>query len=76
MGEIRNNLGNVRLSDWFNRPVLLEQGDNFDSLTRGMASQAELKSDQFHDSEVLFSSQKVTNYILMYIIISDNTIPL
>lgn len=52
VGEMRNPMGNLRLSDWFNRPVIIEQGDNFDSLTRGMASQPELKSDQFHDSEV------------------------
>ncbi|KAK9723435.1 hypothetical protein QE152_g19233 [Popillia japonica] len=52
VGEMRNPMGNLRLSDWFNRPVIIEQGDNFDSLTRGMASQPELKSDQFHDSEI------------------------
>ncbi|XP_022901583.2 peroxidase-like isoform X1 [Onthophagus taurus] len=52
VGEYRNNMGNIRMSDWFNRPAVLEQGTNFDDLTRGMASQPELKSDRFHDSEI------------------------
>lgn len=52
VGEFRNNMGNIRLSDWFNRPVIVEQNNNFDSLARGMATQPELKSNEFHDSEV------------------------
>lgn len=50
--EHRNSYSNLRLSDWFNRPGVLEQGNNFDDLTRGMATQPELNSDPYSDSEV------------------------
>lgn len=40
------------MSDWFNRPAIIEQGDNYNDLTRGLATQPELKSDIYHDSEV------------------------
>jgi peroxidase len=50
--EHRSSYGNLRLSDWFNRPAILEEGDNFDELTRGLATQPELASDPYHDSEV------------------------
>ncbi|XP_018321308.1 peroxidase [Agrilus planipennis] len=50
--ETRNGYGNIRLSDWFNRPLVLEGGNVFDDLTRGMATQPELKADPFMDSEV------------------------
>lgn len=40
------------MSDWFNRPAVIEQGNNFDDLTRGMGTQPELASDEFHDSEI------------------------
>lgn len=40
------------MSDWFNRPAVLEQGNNFDDLARGLLTQPELASNQFHDSEV------------------------
>jgi peroxidase len=50
--EYRSSYGNLRLSDWFNRPAILEEGDNFDELTRGLATQPELASDPYHDSEV------------------------
>lgn len=48
----RNSYGNLRLSDWFNRPAILEQSENFDDLTRGMATQPEMQANQFCDSEV------------------------
>lgn len=51
--EHRNSYSNLRLSDWFNRPAVLEQGNNFDDLTRGMATQPELDSDPYFDSEVI-----------------------
>ncbi|RZB39260.1 hypothetical protein BDFB_005392 [Asbolus verrucosus] len=50
--EHRSSYGNLRLSDWFNRPAILEEGDNFDELTRGLATQPELASDPYHDSEI------------------------
>lgn len=51
--EPRNSYSNIRLSDWFNRPAVLEQGTNFDDLTRGLGTQPELQADQFFDSEVM-----------------------
>lgn len=51
------------MSDWFNRPVVLEQGNNFDDLSRGMVTQPELASDEFHDSEVINNILYVTVYI-------------
>lgn len=50
--EHRQSYGNIRMSDWFNRPAIIEQGNNFDDLTRGMGTQPELASDEYHDSEV------------------------
>ncbi|XP_015832935.2 peroxidase [Tribolium castaneum] len=52
VNEHRSSYGNLRLSDWFNRPAIVEQGDNFDELTRGLATQPELASDPYHDSEI------------------------
>ncbi|XP_063908767.1 peroxidase [Zophobas morio] len=52
VNEHRSSYGNLRLSDWFNRPAILEEGDNFDELTRGLATQPELGSDPYHDSEI------------------------
>ncbi|KAJ8926640.1 hypothetical protein NQ314_020974, partial [Rhamnusium bicolor] len=49
--ESRKSRGSLRLSDWFNRPQILEEGDNFDDLARGLNTQHELASDQYHDSE-------------------------
>lgn len=51
--EQRSSYSNIRLSDWFNRPAVLEEGTNFDDLSRGLATQPELQSDQFFDSEVI-----------------------
>ncbi|KAF2900909.1 hypothetical protein ILUMI_05314, partial [Ignelater luminosus] len=50
--EHRDRFGNIRLSDWFNRPAIIEQGNNFDDLTRGLTTQPEEKSNQFSDSEI------------------------
>lgn len=50
--EQRNSYSNLRLSDWFNRPAVLEEGSNFDDLSRGLGTQPEMLSDQFFDSEV------------------------
>lgn len=54
--EHRQSYGSLRMSDWFNRPGIIEEGDNYNDLTRGLATQPELKSDRFHDSEVNLSS--------------------
>ncbi|XP_030749418.1 peroxidase isoform X2 [Sitophilus oryzae] len=52
VSEKRNSYGNIRLSDWFNRPAIIEQGNNFAELTRGLATQPELAADAYHDSEI------------------------
>lgn len=36
ISEIRSSTGALRLSDWFNRPAIIEANDNYDSLTRGL----------------------------------------
>ncbi|XP_011500917.1 PREDICTED: peroxidase-like [Ceratosolen solmsi marchali] len=46
----------LRLSDHFNRPAVIEEDDNLDKLTRGMAFQPQEASDQWFDSEI-------TNYL-------------
>ncbi|XP_066254166.1 peroxidase-like [Euwallacea similis] len=52
VSEKRNSYGNVRLSDWFNRPAILEQGNSFDELTRGLGTQPQLAADPYHDTEI------------------------
>ncbi|XP_041968112.1 peroxidase-like [Aricia agestis] len=42
----------VRMSDWFNRPLLLELYNSFDDLTRGLTAQPQDFSDQSWDSEI------------------------
>ncbi|CAG9772543.1 unnamed protein product [Ceutorhynchus assimilis] len=50
--EARNTIKTARLSDWFNRPGILEQKGAFDALARGLNTQAEMHSDAFHDEEI------------------------
>lgn len=50
--EDRHLAGVVRLSDWFNRPLLVELENAFDDLTRGLTYQPMGYSDQFWDSEI------------------------
>lgn len=52
VSEKRNSYGNIRISDWFNRPAILEQGNAFDELTRGLGTQPQLAADAYHDREV------------------------
>ncbi|XP_015118166.1 peroxidase [Diachasma alloeum] len=42
----------LRLSDWFMRPSIIEQVDNMDALTRGLADQPEQTRDEFYDREI------------------------
>ncbi|XP_075975930.1 peroxidase-like [Anticarsia gemmatalis] len=51
MTENRRLAGTVRMSDWFNRPLILELDNSFDDLTRGLTAQEMDFSDQYHDSE-------------------------
>lgn len=53
VSEKRNSYGNIRISDWFNRPAILEQGNAFDELTRGLGTQPQLAADAYHDREVI-----------------------
>ncbi|XP_055903864.1 peroxidase [Eupeodes corollae] len=52
ISELRSVLGSLRLSDWFNRPGIIEVGDNFDSLTRGLGTQPEELTDINFDREI------------------------
>lgn len=52
MTEERHSKGAVRLSDYFNNPSILEYGDNFNDLTRGLVTQPQQASDQYHTVEV------------------------
>ncbi|XP_063226518.1 peroxidase-like [Bacillus rossius redtenbacheri] len=49
--ERRNVNGVLRLSDHINRPGVIEQGNHFDHLIRGMATQPQADSDQVMDAE-------------------------
>nr|CAI5835303.1 unnamed protein product [Callosobruchus analis] len=49
--EERNSYGTLRLSDWFNRPQIIEERNNFDDLSRGLNTQPQHASDQYHTSE-------------------------
>uniref|UniRef100_A0A0C9QVC3 Pxd_0 protein n=1 Tax=Fopius arisanus TaxID=64838 RepID=A0A0C9QVC3_9HYME len=42
----------LRLSDWFMRPSIIEQANNMDALTRGLADQPEQIRDEFYDREI------------------------
>lgn len=50
--EIRTSTGSLRLSDWLNRPAILEVADNYDSLLRGLGTQPEQLTDVNFDPEV------------------------
>ncbi|EAT42428.1 AAEL006014-PA [Aedes aegypti] len=52
VSEIRKPTGSLRLSDWFNRPSIIEAGDNYDFLARGMATQPEELTDVNFDAEI------------------------
>ncbi|XP_026472426.1 peroxidase-like [Ctenocephalides felis] len=52
VSEHRNSFGGLRLSDWFNRPVIIEQANNMDDLTRGLATQPQALTDQKFDPEI------------------------
>ncbi|XP_068623470.1 peroxidase-like [Battus philenor] len=50
--EDRKLAYSVRLSDWFNRPSLLETDNGFDDLVRGLSYQPADKSDEYFDPEI------------------------
>ncbi|XP_015600700.1 peroxidase isoform X2 [Cephus cinctus] len=64
-----------RLSDVLNKPGILEEADNMDDLTRGMASQPQEASDEHFDKEItefLFRSNQPTGTDLRAIDIQRN----
>lgn len=52
ISEIRTRTGSLRLSDWLNRPAILEANDNYDDLARGLATQPEQLTDINFDPEI------------------------
>lgn len=52
ISEIRSSTGSLRLSDWFNRPAIVEAGENYDFLIRGMGTQPEQLTDINYDAEI------------------------
>ncbi|XP_068625548.1 peroxidase-like [Battus philenor] len=52
INENRKLENEIRISDWFNRPVILEEKDNFDGLVRGLSFQPEDRSDQYFNIEI------------------------
>lgn len=42
----------IRLSDYFNRPVIIERGTNLDHFVRGLATQPQHAPDRFFTAEV------------------------
>nr|CAD7410715.1 unnamed protein product [Timema cristinae] len=52
VSEHRSSYSSLRLSDHFNRPEIIEEGENFDHLIRGMTTQSQECTDQYFTSEV------------------------
>jgi peroxidase len=52
VSEAHSRVGSLRLSDWFNRPVIIEQDHNFDHLAKGLATQPEQLTDINFDKEI------------------------
>jgi hypothetical protein len=50
--EHRSSFSALRLSDHFNRPQIIEEGNNFDDLARGMHTQPQEASDKFFTKEI------------------------
>lgn len=52
VSEDRSPFAAVRLSDHFNRPGIIEKGNNLDALTRGCAHQPQKNTDVYFDKEI------------------------
>lgn len=50
--EDRSPIAVLRLSDHFNRPGIIEKGNNLDDMTRGFAYQPQKNTDVYFDKEV------------------------
>ncbi|XP_050457801.1 peroxidase-like isoform X2 [Cataglyphis hispanica] len=51
-GRQYSPFSSLRLSDYFNRPGIIEKGNNLDDLTRGLAYQPQSYTDVFFDKEI------------------------
>ncbi|CAG4970290.1 unnamed protein product [Parnassius apollo] len=59
--ESRFPYQSIRLSDWLNKPSILEKNDGYDGLMIGLSFQPQDKSDQYFDREItqyLFKGNK------------------
>ena len=74
LSELRSVLGSLRLSDWFNRPGIIEVGDNFDSLTRGHTTQPEELTDINFDREVGLNALTNAVSIFLNFFFTDQTL--
>lgn len=62
----------LRLSDHFNRPGIIEKGNNLDDLARGLATQPQRDSDMYFDEEVIiYSPQREGNDDNVYLQITQ-----
>jgi peroxidase len=52
ISEAHSRVGSLRLSDWFNRPLILELDNNFDDLAKGLATQPQESTDINFDKEI------------------------
>jgi len=69
IGEDRNLLSAVRLSDYFNRPTIIEKVYNFDHLSRGLTTQSQEEVDPFFTSEVIIRHLEMNHskILMLYI---------
>ncbi|KAL6265623.1 hypothetical protein P5V15_002417 [Pogonomyrmex californicus] len=52
VSEDRSPFVALRLSDYFNRPGIIEEGNNLDNLARGFSCQLQKNTDEFFDKEI------------------------
>ncbi|XP_041989070.1 peroxidase-like [Aricia agestis] len=50
--EDRSDAGEIRLSEWYNRPVVIERNNTFDQLVVGLTAQSASATDPFFTVEV------------------------
>jgi hypothetical protein len=72
IGEDRNLLSAVRLSDYFNRPTIIEKGYNFDHLSRGLTTQSQEEVDPFFTSEVIIRYLDTLRQVIVRYLYHDN----
>lgn len=50
--EARNVVSKIRLSDYFTKPQIVQNQNNYDSFTRGLLTQNSQAQDEFFTEEV------------------------